>query len=65
MSEKVFMFPEGNTSGNSNVDPALLMALNNGGGFGGNGNWMWIIFLFFLYPLMRNGGFGGFGCGND
>jgi hypothetical protein len=22
--------------------------MNNGGGFGG-GNWMWIIFLFFLY----------------
>lgn len=53
---KVFMFPEGN---NSSIDPALLMALNNNGGFGGNGNWLWIIFLFFLYPLMRNGGFFG------
>ena len=31
------------------------------GGFGG-GNWVWIIFLFFLYPLMRNGGlFGNMG----
>ena len=56
-NSKVFMFPEGN---NSSIDPALLMALNNNGGFGGNGNWMWIIFLFFLYPLMRNG-WGGFG----
>lgn len=55
-NSKVFMFPEGN---NSSIDPALLMAINNNGGFGGN-NWMWIIFLFFLYPLMRNGGvFGG------
>lgn len=52
---KVFMFPD---SGNSSIDPALLMALNNNGGFGG-GNWMWIIFLFFLYPLMRNGFYGG------
>lgn len=55
---KVYMFPEGN---NSTLDPNLMMALNNNGGFGGNGNWMWIIFLFFLYPLMRNG-FGGYGA---
>lgn len=51
---KVFMFPEGGN--NSSIDPALLMALNNNGGFGGNGSWLWIIFLFFLYPLLRNGG---------
>ena len=54
---KVFMFPEAGNS--SSIDPALLMALNNNGGFGGNGSWLWIIFLFFLYPLMRNGGFFG------
>ena len=33
MSEKVYMFPEG---GNSTLDPNLMMALNNNGGFGGN-----------------------------
>lgn len=55
---KVFMFPDGNQGGNSSIDPALLLALNNGG-MGGNGNWMWIIFLFFLYPLLRRGGFWG------
>lgn len=55
---KVFMFPDVNQGNNSSVDPALLMALNNGG-LGGNGNWMWIIFLFFLFPLMRRGGFWG------
>lgn len=55
---KVFMFPDGNQCGNSSIDPALLLALNNGG-MGGNGNWMWIIFLFFLYPLLRRGGFWG------
>lgn len=65
MSEsKVFMFPDGqqgNNHGNS-LDPNLLFAMmNNNGGFGGNGNWMWIIFLFFLYPLLRNFGFGGYG----
>ena len=68
MSEsKVFMFPDGGTNGRSgnSFDPNLLLALmSNGNGFGSNGNWMWIIFLFFLYPLLRNGfGFGGFGNG--
>lgn len=55
---KVFMVPD---AGANSVDPNLLLtSVMNNGGFGGNGNWMWIIFLFFLYPLMRNG-FGGFG----
>ena len=57
---KVFLFPDGNQGSNSNIDPALLMALNNGG-LGANGNWMWIIFLFFLFPLIRRNGF----FGND
>lgn len=55
MSEKVYMFPEG---GNNTLDPNLMMALNNNGGFGGNGNWLWIIFLFFLYGWRGNGMFG-------
>lgn len=54
------MFPEGVT--NSSIDPALLMALNQNGGFGG-GNWMWIFFLWFLMPLI-NGGWGNNGFGN-
>lgn len=71
---EVFMFPDGygNHGGNnSSIDPALLLLLNNNGGFGG-GNFMWVLFLFFLWPLLRNGGmfgngglFGGGGCGND
>lgn len=65
MSEsKVFMFPDGQQGSNhgNSLDPNLLFAMmNNNGGFGGNGNWMWIIFLFFLYPLLRNFGFGGYG----
>lgn len=68
------MFPDGYGRANgttSSIDPALLLLLNNNGGFGG-GNFMWIIFLFFLYPLLRNGGlfggngmFGGGGSGSD
>ena len=52
---KVFMFPD--TAKNS-IDPALLMALNNNGGFGNNGGWMWIFFLWLIYGANGNGGFG-------
>ena len=52
---KVFMFPDGGTRQTSNDVSSLLPLLMCNGGFGG-GNWVWIIFLFFLYPLMRNGG---------
>lgn len=52
---KVFMFPDGGTRQSSNDVNSLLPLLMCSGGFGG-GSWIWIIFLFFLYPLMRNGG---------
>lgn len=52
---KIIMFPEG-TSRNS-IDPGLLALLNNNGGFG-NGNWIWILFLWMMWG---NNGFGGFG----
>lgn len=57
------MFPEyGNTS---SIDPNLLLALNNNGGFGGNGNWMWILFLWLIWGgAYGNNGFGG-GFGNN
>lgn len=51
---KVFMFPDGGTRQTSSDVNSLLPLLMCNGGFGG-GNWVWIIFLFFLYPLMRNG----------
>lgn len=61
---KVFMFPDGTSR--SNIDPALLMALNNGGGFGNNGSWMWMMFMWILFPWIFNGnGFGGFGGNNN
>lgn len=52
---KVFMFPDGAGTNNSSVDPNLLLSMMNNGGFGGNGNWMWIIFLFFLNGWGNNG----------
>lgn len=44
-------------SAKSSMDPATLLAMMNNNGFGG-GNWMWIIFLFFLYGWGGNGFFG-------
>lgn len=55
---KVFMFPE-NGNNNSNVDPALMMAMMQNGGFG-NCGWIWMFFIWFLFPML-NGGNGWFG----
>ena len=51
------MFPE---MGNSGIDPNLLLALNNNGGFGGN-NWIWILFLWLIWGWGGNGNWGGNG----
>lgn len=61
---KIFMFPDGGTKQTSDVNSLLPLLMMNGGGM--NGGWMWIIFLFFLYPLMRNGGlFGNAGANGN
>ena len=57
-SSKIMMFPEyGN---NNSIDPNLLLAMNNNGGFGGN-NWIWILFLWLIWGNngWGNNGFGG------
>ena len=60
-SSKVFMIPDG-FNGNSQVDPNLLLTtIMNNGGFGGNGNWIWILFLLVLFG--RNGWNNGTGDG--
>ena len=59
---KVFMFPDGGTKQTSDVNSLLPLLMMSNGGMNGGG-WMWIIFLFFLYPLMRNGGLFGNACG--
>ena len=70
----VFMIPDneaGGHGGNSGIDPNLLLALNQNGGFGANGNWMWLLFLWLLFPAFGGGwgngfgGFGGFGGGGQ
>ena len=56
-SSKIMMFPE---MGSNSIDPNLLMALNNNGGFGGN-NWIWILFLWLIWGWGGNGNWGGSG----
>ena len=62
-TSKIMMFPEMGT--NSGIDPNLLLALNNNGGFGGNGIWIWILFLWLIWGAngWGNNGFGGNGAG--
>lgn len=58
---KVYMVPDGNNS----LDPNLMLALSQNGGFGNGANWMWPMFIWFLFPWLFNGnGFGGFGGNN-
>ena len=55
----VLVFPDAATGhAASSIDPNLLLALQNNGGFNGNGNWMWLIFLWMMWQ--RNGGQGNF-----
>ena len=55
------MFPE--VGNNAGIDPNLLLAMNNNGGFGGN-NWIWILFLWLIWGGYGYGN-GGFGGGNS
>lgn len=54
---KVFMFPDGGSK--SSIDSGLLALLNNNGGFGNNGYWIWILFMWMIYGGNWNNGFGG------
>ncbi len=50
----------------SGMDASTLLAMMNGNNGFGNGNWLWVIFLFFLYGWRGNGLFGnGGGLGNE
>ena len=58
----VYVFPgEGGSTAHSGVDPNLLLALNQNGGFGGGASWLWPMFMWMMFPWMFGGGFGGFG----
>jgi hypothetical protein len=53
---KTYVFGADKASG---IDASTLLAMMNGNnGFGGNCNWLWVIFLFFLYGWGGNGMFG-------
>ena len=60
--DNVLVFPDAVSRGAvGGIDPNLLLALNNNGGFGGNGNWIWILFLWLIWGNngWGNNGFGG------
>jgi hypothetical protein len=59
-NSKIMMFPE---YGNSSLDPNLLLALQNNGGFGNNGAWIWILFMWLIWGANGWGG-NGFNNGN-
>lgn len=59
-NEGVYVFPDAMAKA-SGIDPNLLLALQNNGGFGNNGNWIWILFLWLIWGNngWGNNGFGG------
>ena len=60
-NEGVYVFPDAMAK-SSGIDPNLLLALQNGGGFGNGGNWIWILFLWLIWG---NNGWGGNGFGGN
>ena len=60
-NDGVYVFPDAMAKA-SGIDPNLLLALQNGGGFGNNGNWIWILFLWLIWG---NNGWGGNGFGGN
>ena len=59
-NEGVYVFPDAMAKA-SGIDPGLLALLNQNGGFGGNGNWIWLVFLWMIWGNngWGNNGFGG------
>jgi len=59
---KVYMVPDGT---NKSIDPALMLAMTQNGGFGNGAMWMWPMFMWMIFPWLFGGyggnGFGGFG----
>lgn len=59
---KTFVFPDNGSNGSS-IDPALLVALNQNGGFGNGAGWLWPMFMYMMFPWLFGGFGGGFGGG--
>lgn len=53
----VFVYPEAGSKAASSIDPNLMLAMQNNGGFGNNGAWIWILFMWMMW---QNGGFNNF-----
>lgn len=56
-SDGVFIFPEAARGTAGGIDTGLLALLSQNGGFGGNGNWLLVLFMWMMW---QNGGFGNF-----
>ena len=60
----VLVFPNaGAGSTTPGIDPNLLALINQNGGFGNNGAWLWIMFLWLIWGVNGNGFGNGFGNG--
>jgi hypothetical protein len=61
-NDGVYVFPDAMTK-SSGIDPGLLALLNNNGGFGNGGYWIWILFMWMIWGGNGNwgNGFGGNG----
>ena len=57
-NEGVYVFPDAMTK-SAGIDPGLIALLNNGGGFGNNGYWIWILFMWMIWG--GNGSWNGMG----
>ena len=60
-NDGVYVFPDSMAKA-SGIDPGLLALMNQNGGFGGNGNWIWVLFLWMIWG--NNGWGNGFGGNN-
>ena len=64
-NEGIYVFPEnGGNGARGTLDPNLLLAFNQNGGFGNGAMWMWPMFMWMMMPWLyggANGGFGGWG----
>lgn len=57
---KVYMVPDGTRN---SIDPALMLAFSQNGGFGNGMAWMWPMFMWMMFPWLFGGYGGGFGGG--
>lgn len=55
-NEGVYVFPDAATRSVANgIDPGLLALLNQNGGFGNGGSWIWVLFLWMMWGGNGNG----------